>query len=434
MSLNRLPGWDKGSYGYHGDDGHSFNSTGTGKAYGPTFDTGDVIGCGVDLHSNCCFYTKNGVNLGIAFRNLPKSLYATVGVESPGEVVEANFGQSPFVFDFEGHRREIMTKIEREMMGRPMPLTAGQWDEASKRLVSDYLVHYGYHHTAMEFATVTGQEISEQIASMKNRQQIQKLVLDGRISDAIELTTNMYPQVFQDNSDLLFRLKTRGFIEMIAGNDVSLPNTSTISNGKIAANGVDVVTSAEPARGDAPNPALQLYSDMEVLDSAPSASTAKNGGNKELGDVAEAEAMDVVDDGAAAMPSVESGRAQKPSTGIWAGDRMEQILIRGKELQELCEKFGSRVSDTSRDLMANAFSLVAYQNPWESAKAPLLDPSGREPICAALNSAILGVDRQSAQPPLNLLLHYSVKLARLAAQNNLGGVSAFVNPSSMLNC
>ena len=46
MFLFSLPGWDKQSYGYHRDDGHSFCSSGTGQAYGPTFTTGDVIGCG----------------------------------------------------------------------------------------------------------------------------------------------------------------------------------------------------------------------------------------------------------------------------------------------------------------------------------------------------------------------------------------------------
>ena len=29
-------------------------------------------------------------------------LYPTVGLQTPGEVVEANFGETPFVFDFEG--------------------------------------------------------------------------------------------------------------------------------------------------------------------------------------------------------------------------------------------------------------------------------------------------------------------------------------------
>lgn len=71
VNVNRLPGWDKLSYGYHGDDGHSFCSSGTGQPYGPTFTTGDVIGCGVNLVDNNAFYTKNGHHLGIAFTDLP---------------------------------------------------------------------------------------------------------------------------------------------------------------------------------------------------------------------------------------------------------------------------------------------------------------------------------------------------------------------------
>ena len=64
VSLNRLPGWDKGSYGYHGDDGHSFCSSGNGIAYGPTFTTGDYVGCCVNFLENSCFYTCNGYNIG----------------------------------------------------------------------------------------------------------------------------------------------------------------------------------------------------------------------------------------------------------------------------------------------------------------------------------------------------------------------------------
>lgn len=63
-----IAGWDKHSYGYHGDDGHSFCSSGTGQPYGPTFTTGDVIGCCVNLINNTCFYTKNGHSLGNILR------------------------------------------------------------------------------------------------------------------------------------------------------------------------------------------------------------------------------------------------------------------------------------------------------------------------------------------------------------------------------
>ena len=39
---------------------------------------------------------------GEAFRDLPPGLYPTVGLQTPGEQVDANFGQQPFVFDIEG--------------------------------------------------------------------------------------------------------------------------------------------------------------------------------------------------------------------------------------------------------------------------------------------------------------------------------------------
>ncbi|VDO94955.1 unnamed protein product [Soboliphyme baturini] len=57
-------GWDKLSYGYHGDDGHSFCSSGSGMPFGPTFTSNDVIGCGLNMVEHYCFYTKNGQFLG----------------------------------------------------------------------------------------------------------------------------------------------------------------------------------------------------------------------------------------------------------------------------------------------------------------------------------------------------------------------------------
>lgn len=123
VNLNRLPGWEKNSYGYHADDGCVFSSSATGQSYGPTFTTGDVVGCGFNLVSRSIFFTKNGINLGIATSDLPVilaayhnsiiypssydfqsnlPLYPAVGLQTPGEILEANFGESPFLFDFEG--------------------------------------------------------------------------------------------------------------------------------------------------------------------------------------------------------------------------------------------------------------------------------------------------------------------------------------------
>ncbi|CAG8705945.1 12423_t:CDS:2, partial [Acaulospora morrowiae] len=62
-NLNAMPGWEDGSWGYHGDDGKCFHSLGVGRVYGPLFTTGDTIGCCLNFLYNTVFYTKNGVHL-----------------------------------------------------------------------------------------------------------------------------------------------------------------------------------------------------------------------------------------------------------------------------------------------------------------------------------------------------------------------------------
>ena len=101
-SLNRQPGWDETTYGYHGDDGKMFAASASGQAYGPTFATDDVIGCCFDLTEKQIFFTKNGKNLGVAFTEVTSTkLFPTVGLQTPGEKIEVNFGQSEFIFDFD---------------------------------------------------------------------------------------------------------------------------------------------------------------------------------------------------------------------------------------------------------------------------------------------------------------------------------------------
>lgn len=108
VNLNRLPGWEPDSWGYHGDDGNKFVGQGIGKQYGPTFTTGDTIGCCIDFEKEIAFYTKNGAELGtgfdgVALEKVGTDLYPTIGLRSPGEHVRVNFGNRPFVFDITGY-------------------------------------------------------------------------------------------------------------------------------------------------------------------------------------------------------------------------------------------------------------------------------------------------------------------------------------------
>lgn len=112
VPLSRLPGWEPDSWAYHGDDGMTFQSTSSGKPYGPKYSSGDVIGCGVNFRTGCAFFTKNGNYLGKAFEGVKPgiALYPSVGMKKPNEHLSVNFGQRPFVFDIDNMIEVIMIR------------------------------------------------------------------------------------------------------------------------------------------------------------------------------------------------------------------------------------------------------------------------------------------------------------------------------------
>lgn len=64
--LNRQPGWEPNSYAYHGEDGRRYHDSERGENYGPSFVSGDVIGCGFLVSKAEIFFTRNGKQLGTA--------------------------------------------------------------------------------------------------------------------------------------------------------------------------------------------------------------------------------------------------------------------------------------------------------------------------------------------------------------------------------
>jgi len=411
VNMNRLPGWDKHSYGYHGDDGHSFCSSGTGQAYGPTFTTGDVIGCGINLVDGSCFYTKNGHHLGVAFQDLPSGLYPTVGLQTPGEVIDANFGQEPFKFDIEGEMRELRRKTRNVIEELVWPRKQGDPQSVLHNMVSTYLVHHGYSQTAESFALSTSQQISEELASMKNRQHIQRLVLGGKLGEAINTVEQLYPGLLNLNQELHFRLKVRQFIEMVSGVD-SLEevghNTSYSSSGSSS------------------------HMDMEDggLDNEGEIGEAVNGnaGVSSNGNVADGREQDTMD--------VDSGAQTKsnPNSILSNPARFESLIRFGQSLQlyftQLEQEKGR--NETNTRMLQEAFSLLAYPDPWDSPVGGQLEPAGREPVSAALNSAILESKNLPGRPPLEVSLAHSSHLLKLMSNSELGAC-AFADIQSMLN-
>jgi hypothetical protein len=93
----RMPGWNKFSIGYHSDDGHKFCDDATGgQDYGPSWTTGDVVGCGYCPEQGRVFFTLNGRMVGDAFQFLEThAYYPTVGADGPA-TIHVNFGRERF--------------------------------------------------------------------------------------------------------------------------------------------------------------------------------------------------------------------------------------------------------------------------------------------------------------------------------------------------
>merc|ERR1719150_1170641 len=75
------------------------NATHEYEAWGPPFTTGDVIGCALNQDDGTCSYTKNGVSLGVAFKDMPKMKRYYPMIRLRYATVDANLGQKPFVCD-----------------------------------------------------------------------------------------------------------------------------------------------------------------------------------------------------------------------------------------------------------------------------------------------------------------------------------------------
>ncbi|KAF5377248.1 hypothetical protein D9615_006400 [Tricholomella constricta] len=270
VKLSRLPGWEINSWGYHGDDGCSFAAEKTGTRYGPTFGTGDIIGCGIDFTSHRAFFTKNGTLLGPVFDNIGKDIdiYPSIGLRHAGEAVRVNFGHEPFKFDIDFYVLQKRNQIWSRILNTPLdssllktcsieqdnsaPMTKGPLSEAQtkdviNKLVLGYLEHHGYVKTVRAFqkqrevemrptqpvATLTSTSAEDTdvdmvappeecdtgdavACDMERRTKIVKAVIAGDIDMAIAETKAHHLAVLEAEEGLmLLKLRCRKFVELI---------------------------------------------------------------------------------------------------------------------------------------------------------------------------------------------------------------------------
>lgn len=202
--LNQLPGWTTNSWGYHGDDGKKFDSSDKCEAYGPTFSTGDVVGCGINFEHQVAFFTLNGKFLGNAFKNLPikgtKSvvIFPSVGMRTKGEAIKANFGMTPFVFDINQHVECERLCAEKDILDVQIPILD------FKSIISDYVMRQGYVKTfskiPLDFET-----------KIQQRNIIRDLILCGCLTDAIVILKSE----FNLKDSVLESMHVQAMIELI---------------------------------------------------------------------------------------------------------------------------------------------------------------------------------------------------------------------------
>ncbi|TWU72496.1 hypothetical protein ED733_001840 [Metarhizium rileyi] len=401
-SLSRPVGWEAESWGYHGDDGRCFTGQNIGRPFGPTFNAGDVIGCGVNFRDHTAFFTKNGIKIGTAFHDVTQAkLFPAISLKKPGEHLIVNFGQTPFVFDIDDMMSEQRLKIQKDIENTDISgLEPGLSEtELIQALVLQFLQHDGYVETGRAFAedikvqkealnldpnvTVAGVNIKDD-EDANNRQRIRKAILQGDIDRALKYTQAYYPQVFADNEEVYFKLCCRKFIEMVRR-------------------------------------AAQLRSGGE--------SKRSNGHGPGSGSVAQD--MDVDLNGGDSVSWHED-----MSVDTEMQDSRTELLRLEQEMLEYGQTMGAKYAGDPRKEVSKAleeiWALVAYANPaMEPKVSHLLDETGRTVVAEELNSAILASLGKSSRASLEKLYAQTSLLLELLRVD--GGAGAFVSVQDVVD-
>ncbi|KAL9132239.1 MAG: hypothetical protein Q9217_000043 [Psora testacea] len=406
-SLEKLPGWEPDSWAYHGDDGKSFCCQAPGKHFGPTFSSGDTIGCGVDFTRRTAFFTKNGNFLGNAFRDINPgiALYPSVGMRRPHAHLVVNFGQRPFTFDIdtmvERQKEQIRGEINSTDVSSIHPTL--NKDDMCKALVAQYFSHDDYVETAQAFAEevrretvalngtpespIDGYLAIEEDHDAANRQQIRAAILDGDIDTALRLTNTYFPHVLSAHRDIDFRVRCRKYIEMM----------------RLAADLLDTPPVSEPTNTQATNG----HAEEMDLDEMPAQKSS------------EADAWDKID------------TSNTISRDMRWHDLVSKAIAYGQELNhEFKDETDPQFRDQFKETMKELFGMLAYKDARKSPAARWLEVGERVKVAEGLNAAILVSLGKFSSTALERMYKQTVVLTEMISED--GGVGSLVNVRHLL--
>ncbi|KAG0345116.1 Ran-binding protein 10 [Podila humilis] len=392
VDLNRLPGWEPHSWGYHGDDGNSFGGCGNGRPFGPVFTTGDTVGCGVNFRDMSLFYTKNGVYLGTAFRDLKGPLYPTVGMRTVGEIIEANFGQQEFLFDIDEYVKDEKVEAWQALEDTLQKATVqqnqvGVMSQSLRELVLSYMIHHGYSETALQFSRDLAPPSS---STCHVPQQIRIAILAGEIDQSMELLEDQYPGILDQNEDMLLQLRCRKFVEMVTSSSSHLKALDDQGRS------YDMDTADKTGHHSPSKTAKSITSgnhhpepmdiDQEVVQQSESA--------KKKGKMVEK------------TGSMEHHRQHHHGVSEEGMEGLGQLRDAIKYGQYLQEQYKDSKRSSVQDMLIDAFSVLAHSDPdammengtqaasstaaSEAAASGISKPVSRDTVANTVNTAILG--------------------------------------------
>ncbi|KAI6005020.1 hypothetical protein F5J12DRAFT_742896 [Pisolithus orientalis] len=467
VKLSRLPGWEKNSWGYHGDSGTICSGDRNGTTFGTTFGVGDIIGCGMDFCQNKVFYTKNGSMLGTVFDNVGKDgdVYPSVGLCHTGESIRANFGQDPFKYDIEDHvlqqRNQTWTKIQLAPLKWPNESISHETPEEDVKmsineLVLAYLSHHGYVRTARAFeascnnrgglsasllpvvpvvpSTSTqgramemdmGKDTSVAASSTRRpsnlattddievRTHIVQSVIAGDIDTALAQTRAHYPLVLEaDSGIMLFKLRCRKFVELV----------------------LEAAEMKKKMRAEECGMSVEFAHHDDALNGS-NTRTFEEGTDMDVDDEMLGMGMDSLANGSRVYPDVRPGTARAApiptsstatsaaATAAQYGAALERAVTYGQQL-EADYKHRSEV----RTIFKRMTVIMAYYDPLEAGgdAAEVAGQSARVALATELNQAILQSQGHPTQPLLDRLYRQTaVCLTQLALLGN--GAAAFAD-------
>lgn len=170
----------------------------------PKFQTGSIIGCGINYLAKEVFFTFNGQYYGPAFRDVDLlEYYATVSLHSLNENITFNFGAKPFMFDLE----QMILEEKREEIQNILSQPINHY--SLHQVVHSYLNFHGYANTLEAFEKAAQMErqdiglprkhVLEEVEDKKK-----ELIIDEEFEDNFK---NLHHNELKDAKEIEIELK-----------------------------------------------------------------------------------------------------------------------------------------------------------------------------------------------------------------------------------